>query len=216
MLKRKSNANGGIKRYVYLKRKTPLKRSRAPKKEDTALKKFYDDAMNNSTYKCEECGENVYSISYIFRKSTVAHLLPKKIFKSVKAHIKNKICLGGTCGCHSKYDKSWASAIKMKIWPVVENILVNILIPLLPPDEYSKLPKFLKNIMLPEELINTLVTVTDTSNYRNEYSKDEDTPEFKAVLFEISNYPCFWVRSVKTGKEYELYRMQIKELCETT
>jgi hypothetical protein len=34
----------------------------------------------------------------------------------------------------------------------------------------------------------------------------------KAILYEISDYPCFWVRSIKTNKEYELYRQQIEGL----
>jgi hypothetical protein len=61
-----------------------------------------------------------------------------------------------------------------------------------------------------EEFLNKVITVVDTSNYRT----TEDTTPFKAILIEISDYPCYYVKSVSTGKEYELYSDQIKELAE--
>jgi hypothetical protein len=62
-----------------------------------------------------------------------------------------------------------------------------------------------------EELINTEVTVIDNSNYKSSYA--EDVP-FKGILYGVTNYPCYFVRSIQTGKEYELYAFQIKELEE--
>lgn len=53
-----------------------------------------------------------------------------------------------------------------------------------------------------------IVIVIDTSNYNSSYS--EKVP-FKAELFSITSYPCYWVRSLVTGKEYELYENQILE-----
>ncbi len=64
--------------------------------------------------------------------------------------------------------------------------------------------------MMYENYINKVVTVIDFSNYRESYHSDEDYP-MKAVLLEISDYPCYYVKSLKTGKEYELYDMQIEE-----
>jgi hypothetical protein len=58
-------------------------------------------------------------------------------------------------------------------------------------------------------LLKKEVTVIDTSNYIKTYA--EKTP-FLAVLFKITDYPCFWVRSKATEKEYELYDYQIEEL----
>lgn len=144
MLRRKDNANNSIRRLTPLVRRTPLKRvtylqpKRKRKVADPELKAFYNDALENSTPVCEECGEDVYT------SSAVAHLLPKKTFKSVRAHPSNKKCLGDSCGCHNKYDKNWASAVKMKIWPEAEVIILTVLIPLLPESEYAKLPDFLK------------------------------------------------------------------------
>jgi len=53
-----------------------------------------------------------------------------------------------------------------------------------------------------------IVIVLDTANYQASYC--EKTP-FKAELYEITDYPCFWVRSLVTGKEYELYEGQMIE-----
>lgn len=55
---------------------------------------------------------------------------------------------------------------------------------------------------------NEEVTVIDVSNYNSEYC--EKVP-FKAVLTEVTDYPCFWVISIVTGRVYELYENQIKE-----
>jgi hypothetical protein len=52
------------------------------------------------------------------------------------------------------------------------------------------------------------VIVIDTSNYKVGYS--ENIP-FKAELYSTTDYPCYWVRSLVTGKEYELYESQILE-----
>lgn len=67
--------------------------------------------------------------------------------------------------------------------------------------------------MSPQDFLNKEVTVTDWSNYRDGYGENEDYP-MKAILFEITDYPCYWVRSTKTGLEFELYAQQIAELSE--
>ena len=54
---------------------------------------------------------------------------------------------------------------------------------------------------------DNLVIVVDTSNYKATYS--EDVP-FKAIVkgkFDLT----IWVKSITTGKEYELYYNQILE-----
>ena len=49
---------------------------------------------------------------------SIAHILPKKIFKSIKTHPKNYLILKMWGGIHARYDLSWDSASKMKVWPV--------------------------------------------------------------------------------------------------
>ena len=53
-----------------------------------------------------------------------------------------------------------------------------------------------------------IVIVVDTGNYSSKYS--EEVP-FKAKIESITDYPCYWVVSTETGKEYELYENQILE-----
>lgn len=138
-------------RSKSLKRK-PLKRTgikkkyRPKKNKIEGLFEFYEEAIATCNWLCRECGEYVYSADMDFQLACIAHLLPKEYFPSVAKNILNIMCLGGTCGCHRKYDKSWASARKMKIWSEAEFIIVKFLIPLLPPNEYKKLPDFLKEL----------------------------------------------------------------------
>ena len=56
--------------------------------------------------------------------------------------------------------------------------------------------------------IGQIVIVIDTGNYNQSYH--ERLP-FKAELLSITDYPCYWVKSLVTGKEYELYEFQILE-----
>jgi len=80
--------------------------------------------------KCMECD------SYIpiqFSRHATAHLLPKKIFKSVATHPENYMIYGAGCGCHAKTDRV-DKFITMKTWPEAAR-RIKILIPLLPIDE---------------------------------------------------------------------------------
>lgn len=51
-----------------------------------------------------------------------------------------------------------------------------------------------------------VVLVHNTDNYKASYAEPD---EFEAVVNEITDYPCIWVQSLKTGKVYELYPHQI-------
>lgn len=56
----------------------------------------------------------------------------------------------------------------------------------------------------------SLVIVIDTSNYNTDYS--EPVP-FKAIVTEkLEGMFSTWVRSITSGKEYELYPHQILEM----
>lgn len=59
--------------------------------------------------------------------------------------------------------------------------------------------------------MDNIVIVIDTSNYIKEYA--EKAP-FKAVMFPPLCDGSIWIKSVVTGKEYELYSNQILEMLE--
>lgn len=61
--------------------------------------------------------------------------------------------------------------------------------------------------MKKEAIEDNVVVVLDNSNYKSSYA--EKTP-FKAKVFEKTENEI-WVKSLKTGKTYELYPTQILE-----
>lgn len=79
---------------------------------------------------CSECGAFIPSQ---FARHAIAHLLPKKLFKSVATHPDNYLILGAGCGCHEKTHRI-DKFIQMKIWPEAAR-RIKILLPLLPIDE---------------------------------------------------------------------------------
>lgn len=94
---------------------------------------------SNGRGMCMECGE---MIQEQFSRHATAHLLPKKLFKSVATHELNYLILGAGCGCHEKTHRV-DKFIQMKIWPEAAG-RIKILIPLLPMDEL----RFLSNQLL--------------------------------------------------------------------
>ncbi len=79
---------------------------------------------------CWECGSYIHPD---YARHATAHLLPKKIFKSVSTHHENFMIYGAGCGCHAKTDRV-DKFITMKTWPEAAR-RIKILIPLLPIDE---------------------------------------------------------------------------------
>jgi hypothetical protein len=151
------NTISGLPKWLYWKRlrlksrglkprTKPLKKKVSKKNKVDGLFEFMMEMVARCNWICDECGERCYASDQTFQMAAQAHLLPKKTVKSVALDPRNIKCLPSYgCGCHSKYDKSWASAQKMRIWPDVEKIILEELIPKLRPDEYKKLPSFLKD-----------------------------------------------------------------------
>lgn len=119
--------------------------SRGRKKRIPGLKEWYNNKIETCTWICEETGENCYSSDYGYQLSCQAHILPKEYFISVATHEMNHMCLSATNGSHKKYDKTWASARRMKVWPKANKIILEVLIPLLTNEEYRRLPDFIKH-----------------------------------------------------------------------
>lgn len=103
-----------------------------------ALKKWFADIeaehCSNGMGICQECGA---AIPKAFFRAATAHLLPKKLFKSVAAHPLNYLVLGAACGCHYKTDRV-DQFIKMKVWPEAAR-RIKIMIADLPHDELKYL-----------------------------------------------------------------------------
>lgn len=83
---------------------------------------------------CMECGAG---IPITYARAATAHLLPKKLFKSVATHPLNYLILGAGCGCHYKTDRV-DKFVKMKVWPEAAR-RIKEMIPGLPFDELKYL-----------------------------------------------------------------------------
>jgi hypothetical protein len=78
---------------------------------------------------CENCGIHINQAS----GKNVAHILPKRIFKSVALEPRNVMFLctnfdrnDGKTGCHEKFDSSWSTAQKMEVWEIAKNRVAEI------------------------------------------------------------------------------------------
>jgi hypothetical protein len=118
--------------------------SSAPKMPNAKLESWFTRKIKQCLWICEECGVNCHSTDAKYQRAAQAHLLPKSLFPSVATHDLNHKTLGPSCGCHNKYDVSWKSASKMKIWKSALQQIFQ-LIPLLPQEEYKKLPDVIRD-----------------------------------------------------------------------
>ena len=80
---------------------------------------FFEEQVENVEY-CENCG---FDLRRKRAGKNIAHILPKRIFKSVAAEPRNILYLcstfdreDGATGCHEQFDSSWDKAQKMPVW----------------------------------------------------------------------------------------------------
>lgn len=106
------------------------------------LDKWFQDIMLRHTKSysggggafCMECGA---FIPVQFMRHATAHLLPKKLFKSVATHELNYLILCAGNGCHYKTDRV-DKFVTLKMWPEAAR-RIKEMIPLLPFDELKHL-----------------------------------------------------------------------------
>lgn len=99
-------------------------------KQDLDIDGFDHEENDVELPACMECG---VKISRLLARHATAHLLPKKLFKSVSTNDLNYLILGAGCGCHDK-THSLKTFVQMKIWPQAAK-QINQLLPLLSYDE---------------------------------------------------------------------------------
>ena len=59
------------------------------------------------------------------------------------------------------------------------------------------------------EFLNKEITADNLDNYKANFA--EPLP-FKGIVYDISEYPLYYVKSLITGNQYELYDFQIVEI----
>lgn len=116
---------------------------------ETELQKWYSEIMAKETPRCWETGEWINVKDTFGWHGSVAHVLPKELFPSVKVHPQNYMILKMWGGTHGDYDASWEKAAKMNVWPYAVKVF-NILYPLLTTEEKAKLPDIVLQEIKPE------------------------------------------------------------------
>ncbi len=120
--------------------------------EDTELQKWYANIMQSEPGKCWETGEPINKQDKMGWHGSIAHVLCKEHYPSVKVHPLNYMILKMWGGTHGQYDSSWENASKMRIWPYALKI-INILYPLLTQEEKRKLPEVIIQEINPEKYL---------------------------------------------------------------
>jgi hypothetical protein len=83
--------------------------------EKELLRKFFAEQVRIMPARCENCGKRITTPGAP-RSAAVAHIIPKRHFKSVMVHPMNRWF--GCGDCHTNYDnKGWTYAVTMPVWP---------------------------------------------------------------------------------------------------
>ncbi len=125
------------------KKKEALKQPKeSQSKESNELKLFFDNAIAEMPDKCQECGKKLFIPSVITKRAAVAHILPKRNFKSIEAHPENKFYLCPLT-CHADMDNRGSDFVKrMKLFPEMKRIVQQVLMPLIDESEYKYIPDY--------------------------------------------------------------------------
>jgi hypothetical protein len=111
------------------------------KGKKTPLQEWYDTIMERETPYCWETDIYINKLDTDWWHGSIAHVLPKKLFKSVATHPMNFLVLN-MWDAHKKYDKDWYSASKMKVWPEAVKRFI-IMYPNIHPFERKYIPAIL-------------------------------------------------------------------------
>jgi hypothetical protein len=160
---RAARKNGLLPKLEFKKPKKPLKKKSDKKlaeekaiKEiggDTIMDAFFNVMRLKMTGKCLFCGGNTMKKDDEKFHFSLAHLLPKAIFKSIATHPDNiiELCFWGE-SCHTNFDNgsiSWEFIKDSKEWLQIKEQLITIL-PMVSQEErkhklYSNLLKLCYN-----------------------------------------------------------------------
>jgi hypothetical protein len=109
------------------------------------VKSWFDYWMRYGRGRCENCNEPIEIFPDLKLRAAQAHILPKAIFTDVCDDLDNHMTLGPTCGCHSRWDKSWESASRMPVFERAWHRVQKFLHKITEPNQRKKIPEiFLK------------------------------------------------------------------------
>lgn len=131
------------KRIQPMSQKTREKKAVAKKArngEETDLQKWFGSILKTETFVCWESGKPIKN-DPVYRFGSIAHILPKKLFKSVQTHPLNYMILD-KFEAHGQFDRSWEKASKMNVWPIAVDRFKQIY-PAIDPKERKNIPEIL-------------------------------------------------------------------------
>lgn len=95
-----------------------VKKDPSGSSESYQRKIWFEEQIKLIPAKCENCKGKIITTAAWPPSAAVAHIVPKKHFKSVQFHELNRWF--GCIICHTNYDqKGWDQAVKMAVWPIV-------------------------------------------------------------------------------------------------
>jgi hypothetical protein len=85
------------------------------------LNRWFDDRRKEMTGVCANCGAKSCKESDDFFRFSIAHILPKAYFPSVKTHESNwiELCFWGSGSCHSQMDNKMLDLIDMACFDTI-------------------------------------------------------------------------------------------------
>ena len=110
--------------------------------KNKTLKSWFDEQIKQCPDKCENCGQKIIIPPDITKRASVAHILPKKLFKSVATHDMNRVFL--CLICHANFDnKGNDYAATMQVSKIAKQRF-SLFKDCISEDEKKHLPEYLK------------------------------------------------------------------------
>ena len=108
------------------------------------LNRWFENRRKEMTGYCDNCGMPSCKDSDEFFKFSIAHILPKAYFGSVKTHEKNwlELCFWGEKSCHTNMDNKFLDLIDMSCWETIIQRFV-AMYPEIAENEKKRIPKVL-------------------------------------------------------------------------
>jgi hypothetical protein len=107
---------------------------------DKELKIWFPQRRLEMTGICMHCGNPTCKYDDLYYKHSVAHILPKAIFKSIRAHPLNwiELCFWGN-NCHTNYDNKILEISKMNCYDIIIERFSKIY-PFISSSEHRRIP----------------------------------------------------------------------------
>lgn len=120
----------------------PIKKSK-PKAPSAELERWFESRRSEMTGYCLHCGGKTAKKDKVWYKSSICHILPKRLFKSVATHPLNwiELCMWGN-NCHGNMDNNTLDLIDMNCFDTIIKRFVTMY-PEIDPKERRYIPDVL-------------------------------------------------------------------------